>query len=89
MATITRIDLRIDDDKKRVITRAAKLAGRNLSQYVLDLVWPDAQQRVADETRLRLPAREWQRFCARLDQPPRDLPELRRLLERPSRFRDV
>jgi len=89
MATITRIDLRIDDDKKRVITRAAKLAGRNLSQYVLDLVWPDAQQRVADEPRLRLPAREWRRFCARLDQPPRDLPELRRLLERPSCFQDV
>jgi len=44
---------------------------------------------VNPDRRLRLPAREWQRFCARLDQPPRDLPELRRLLERPSRFQDV
>ena len=89
MATTTRIDLRIDREKKHVIARAAKLAGQSVSQYVLSLVWPDAQQRVADETRLRLPPREWQRFCERLDKPPRELPELRRLLERPSRFQDA
>lgn len=89
MATTSRIDLRIDPEKRRVIMRVAKLAGRNLSQYILDIAWPDAQQRVADETRLRLPARQWQRFCEQLDQPPRDLPELRRLLERPSRCKDA
>jgi len=89
MGTTTKIDLRIDEEKKRVIARAAKLAGQTVTQYVLALVWPDAQQRIADETRLRLSPRDWQRFCERLDEPPRDIPELRRLLERPSRFRDA
>ena len=89
MATTTRMDLRIDEEKKRVIARAAKLAGQTVTQYVLALVWPDAQQRIADETRLRLSPRDWQRFCERLDEPPRDIPELRRLLARPSRFRDA
>ncbi len=89
MATTARMDLHIDDEKRRVIARAARLAGQSVTQYVLGLVWPDAQRRVADETRLRLPQRQWQRFCKRLDQPPRDIPQLRRLLERPSRFQDA
>ena len=89
MATTTRIDLRIDEEKKRVIARAAKLAGQTVTQYVLALVWPDAQQRIADQTRLRLSPRDWQLFCERLDEPPRDIPELRRLLERPNRLRDA
>lgn len=89
MRTATRLALRVDQEKRRVITRAAKLAGQTVTQYVLALVWPDAQQRIADETRLRLSPRDWQRFRERLDEPPRDIPELRRLLERPSRFRDA
>lgn len=89
MRTATRLALRVDQEKRRVITRAAKLAGQTVTQYVLALVWPDAQQRIADETRLRLSPRDWQRFRERLDEPPRNIPELRRLLERPSRFRDA
>ncbi len=89
MATTARMDLHIDDEKRRVIARAARLAGQSVTQYVLGLVWPDAQRRIADETRLRLPQRQWQSFCKRLDQPPRDIPQLRRLLERPSRFQDA
>src|SRR5258706_2699646 len=89
MATTTRIDLRVDEEKKRIIACATKVAGQTVTQYVLALVWPDAQQRIADQTRLRLSPRDWQRFCERLDEPPPDIPELRCLPERPSRFRDA
>ena len=43
-------------------------------------------QIVAEENRIRLPKEEWERFLAKLDEPPTDLPELRRLMQEPSIF---
>lgn len=89
MATLTRIDLRVDEEKKTVIARAAELANMTITQYVLSLVWPDAEKRVSEHSRIRLSESDWQAFSARLDEPPRDLPELKKLLSRPSRFQDA
>ena len=44
MATITRIDIRVDEEKKRVIAKAAEMAGLTITQYVMGLVWPDAER---------------------------------------------
>ena len=86
MATITRIDIRVDDEKKRVIATAAELAGLTITQYVMGLVWPDAERRVAENGRIKLSRQEWDEFMTRLDAPPKDLPALRMLLNRESRF---
>ena len=86
MATLTRIDIRIDEGKKRVIAKAAELNGQNLSQYIMSVVWPDAESRVNEDTRIKLSSRDWKQFCERLDAPARDLPSLRKLLNGPSRF---
>lgn len=37
-----------------------------------------------EQTRFELPADEWERFCALLDRPPREIPALRTLLTQPS-----
>jgi uncharacterized protein (DUF1778 family) len=87
MATLTRIDIRIDQIKKKVIARAAELNGQNLTQYIMSIVWPDAEQRVNQDTRIKLTPRDWKQFCDKLDAPTRNLPELKKLLNRPSRFK--
>jgi uncharacterized protein (DUF1778 family) len=89
MATLTRIDIRVDEEKKNVISRAAELSGQTITQYVLGLVWPDAERRVTEDTRIRLSETDWEAFAARLDEPPRELPELKALLNRKSRFQDA
>ena len=89
MATLTRIDIRVDDDKKSVIAKAAELSGLTITQYVLGLVWPDAERRVAEDRQIRLSEKDWETFSARLDEAPRDLPELRKLLTPKSRFQDA
>jgi len=89
MATLTRIDIRVDDEKKNVIAKAAELSGLTITQYVLGLVWPDAERRVAENRRIRLSEKDWEAFTSRLDEPPRELPELRELLTRKSRFQDA
>jgi uncharacterized protein (DUF1778 family) len=88
MATITRIDIRVDEEKKHVIAKAAQMSGQTITQYVMGLVWPDAERRVAENYRIQLSPRDWKAFTDRLDAPPKKLPELRALLNRESRFQD-
>jgi uncharacterized protein (DUF1778 family) len=82
----TRIDLRVDPYKKSVISRAAALLGINITQFIIERVFPEAERIVAEDARTRLPKEEWMRFLAKLDEAPKDLPELRRLLREPSIF---
>jgi uncharacterized protein (DUF1778 family) len=89
MATITRIDIRVDEQKKEVIAKAAEIAGQTITQYVMSLVWPDAERRVAENYRIQLSARDWAAFVQQLDAPPKKLPALKKLLNRESRFQDA
>jgi len=82
----TRIDLRVDTHKKEIISRAAAMLGVNITQFIMERVFPEAERIVAEDNRIRLPREEWERFLAKLDEPPRDLPELRRLMQEPSIF---
>jgi uncharacterized protein (DUF1778 family) len=85
-ARTTRIDLRVDAHRKSVILRAAEMLGMNITQFIMERVFPDAERIVAENNRTRLSKEDWEKFCARLDEPPRDLPELRRLMREPSIF---
>jgi uncharacterized protein (DUF1778 family) len=82
----SRIDLRVESDKKRVIRRAAAMLGVNVTQFIMERVFPEAERIVAEDNRTRISKKEWERFLAKLDEAPKDLPELRRLLKEPSIF---
>jgi len=82
----TRLDLRIDPYKKEVVTRAAELLGMSITQFIMERVFPEAEQIVLEHQRIRLPKADWDRFCAKLDEPPKALPELRKLIKKPSIF---
>ena len=90
MSTATasaRIDLRLAPHKKSVVARAAELVGVNITQFIMDRVFPDAERIVLENNRIQLSDRDWAKFCARLDAPPKKLPELRALLREPSLFK--
>ena len=82
----TRVDLRVDPYKKSIISRAAAMLGINITQFIMERVFPEAERIVAEGNRTRLPKEEWEKFCAKLDEAPKDLPELRRLMREPSIF---
>ena len=55
-------------------------------EFNMDRDLPEAEKIEAEENRNRLPKEEWERFSAKLDEPPKDLPELRRLMQERSFF---
>ena len=85
-AVSTRIDIRIDPYKKSVVSRAAELLGVNVTQFIMDRVYPEAEKIVLENKRIQLSSKDWERFCEQLDEPPKELSELRKLLREPSIF---
>ena len=88
MSRTARIDIRTDAGQKKVIVRAAELTDTDVTQFILDRVVPDAERIVAERegVKILLTDEDWANFCKRLDEAPKDLPGMRKLLARPSRF---
>ena len=81
-----RLNIRVSEHEKEVLARAARASNTTVSQFVLQKAYAEAQAVLAEQTRFGLPPKEWRKFCAALDAPPRDIAELRRLLTEPGRF---
>jgi uncharacterized protein (DUF1778 family) len=83
-----RLNIRATRQQKDVIARAARLLNTTVSNFVLQNAYADAQAVLADQTRFRLPDRQWKRFVEALDAPPKAIPALRKLLTEPGIFDD-
>jgi uncharacterized protein (DUF1778 family) len=83
---VTRLNIRLTEHQKQVITHAANLRRTTLSAFVLEMAYDQAQTIIGEQTEFRLPDDKWQEFCAALDAPPKEIPQLRELLTEPSIF---
>lgn len=81
-----RLEVRTTDEERALIDRAAEEVGTDLTTFILTHVTDAAQRVLADRERFVLSpdsAAQWEEINRR---SARDLPGLRRLLERPSPF---
>jgi uncharacterized protein (DUF1778 family) len=76
----TRLNIRVSEHEKDVITKAAVRLNTTVSSFVLQRAYADAQAILADQSQFRLPDKQWRAFRTALDAPPKDLPALRKLL---------
>jgi len=81
-----RIGLRVAPDKKELIAYVAQATNMTLSAFILESAYNKAQEILASKTHFMLPEEQWKKFNALLDEPPRDIPELRKLFEAPNIF---
>ncbi len=69
--TLTRAtNLRIKDDVRAVIDRAARLRGKTRSEFMIEASRRAAEETLLDETLVRVDAKTYARFVEVLDQPP-------------------
>lgn len=81
-----RLELRTTPEEREIIDRAAAASDTGLTEFVVSSAVNAAQRMFADRDRFELDpvaAEAWEAMNAR---PARDLPGLRRLMERPSPF---
>ena len=79
-----RIDVRASAPVKQLLQEAARVAHKNVSEFLLDAGINAANQTLADRTRFELSADNWKAFQAALDQPVKAKPKLKKLLSRPG-----
>jgi uncharacterized protein (DUF1778 family) len=75
-----RVDLRMTPTAKRTLQRAAAVANKSVSEFLLDSSLAAAFDTLADRRVFQLEEERWAAFMAALDRPPSDNPRLRRLL---------
>ncbi len=81
-----KLDLRLTPQAKRTLYKAASAAGRSVSEFVLESALARAEETLADRRHFGLDAERWEPFMAALEAPPREIPELERLMRERSIF---
>jgi len=80
-----RFNLRATPEQMAKIRAAVEIGNeRSLTDYILTSALTIADQRIMERTSLTLDARAYEAFLQALEEPPRDLPRLHRLLSEPS-----
>ena len=79
-----RIDVRASAPVKQLLQEAARVAHKNVSEFLLDAGITAANQTLADRTRFELGAPQWKAFQAALDRPVTAKPKLKKLLSEPG-----
>jgi uncharacterized protein (DUF1778 family) len=79
-----RIDVRASAPVKQLLQEAARVAHKNVSEFLLDAGIIAANQTLADRTRFELSAEQWLAFQTALDQPVGAKPKLEKLLSEPG-----
>jgi uncharacterized protein (DUF1778 family) len=81
-----KLDLRLTPRAKQAIQAAAVASRRSVSEFVLESALARADETLADRRMFGLDSRRWQAFLAALDEAPRPLPRVKRLLTEPGFF---
>ena len=75
------LNLRIKPELRGKIDRAAKLSGKNRTEFVLAAARDAADNALLDRTAFEVNSKAYAEFVARLDAPPNPNARLRRTLE--------
>jgi uncharacterized protein (DUF1778 family) len=78
----TTINIRAQTAQRDLIDRAATVAGKSRSEFILDSACEKAKAVILDQTFFGLDADQYDRFLAILDEPPTSNEALSNLLKR-------
>ena len=68
-AKTSRMDLRMEDERKAAYEEAARLKGQSLSQWSLSNLDAAAARDIEEARAMRLPSEQFDRFCEMLERP--------------------
>ena len=83
MAKREALNLRIRPQVRELIDRAAELAGKNRTDFVLDAARRAAEDTLLDRTIFAVSPKAYRQFLARLDTPPKPNKRLLRSMQTP------
>jgi uncharacterized protein (DUF1778 family) len=64
------VNLRIREDVRALIDRAAKIRGKTRSDFMIDAAYRAAEDTLLDQTLVKVDAESYERYLSVLDKPP-------------------
>lgn len=80
------INIRVEPQKKKFLFFVAQMINMKLSAFMLESACSKAEEIVSSKTHFTLTEEQWQKFNEILDEPPRNIPQLKKLFEEKSIF---
>jgi uncharacterized protein (DUF1778 family) len=87
-AKTDRLEIRLTEEQKSDIERAAALQGRSMTDFSLAVLVKEAAEVIRHERELRMSAAAWDAFNEIVDRPAQPVEALANLLRRPTVFSD-
>ena len=81
-----RIELRIEAAKKKLLAYAASLRNMNVTGFMLDSAFKEAERIITERANFALSPKQWKKFCEILDRPAREIPRLKKLFSKKTLF---
>jgi uncharacterized protein (DUF1778 family) len=78
------LNIRIKPEVRGLIDRAAALAGKNRTEFVLEAARRAAEETLLDSTVFAVNPKAYREFLARLDAPPQPNARLRKSIQTPA-----
>lgn len=78
------LNLRIKPEMRGLIDRAAKVRGKNRTDFILDAACQAAEETLLDQALIRVSPEAYAEFVARLDHPVAPNPRLQKTLQTPA-----
>ncbi|HEX5481026.1 MAG TPA: DUF1778 domain-containing protein [Terriglobia bacterium] len=81
-----KLEVRVSPATKLKLQSAAAFTHRSMSEFVVESALSRAEEMLADRRTFYLDAETWMAFQSALDTPPRSLPRMKKILEKPGFF---
>lgn len=78
------VNLRIRDDTRALIDRAARAQGRSRTDFMIEAARRAAEEAILDQTLIVTDRESYDRFVALLERPPESNERLRKLMRTPA-----
>lgn len=75
-----RLNIRVTEQQKDLITRAAVALNTTVSSFVLQKAYAEAQAVLRDQSQFRLSGEKWREFCRAFGAATKDIPAVWKLL---------
>jgi uncharacterized protein (DUF1778 family) len=78
-----RFNLRATPKQENLIRVAAKRRGLEITDFIIESACEKAEQTLSDQTHFVLDQAQWDLFMKALDEPPRVIPQIKKLFAEP------
>lgn len=83
------LNIRIKPEERTLIDRAAKMRGKNRTDFILDAARLAAEEALLDRMIITVSPKVYAEFVARLDMPPSSNKRLRKTMQTPAPWADA